>query len=288
MDSFGPYPSLLNPGYYNPAGYIFPSTEPLFPPQEWSPSRYTQNFHHSLPVAPNANKYQLYEKESPAGINPDISPRWSAVRAQNFCSRWDLSAHHLVPVSHILPTTHHYEAHEDTNITASPCTFSLEQDFNIQSSVPRSSTVSPKELVDVEVQQDWQSFHRLLESRGEGGGINLNDQNCHSVADNESRSSCNDFDLSDYPASPLIEPQTDKLHPQLLAPQTASRKSAHRTVGSAAIVSASRKRRGVDEKTGIARVSRFSFSEPRCVELGIGFTSKQTYDGTRSIPLTLR
>ncbi|KIK51640.1 hypothetical protein GYMLUDRAFT_64740 [Collybiopsis luxurians FD-317 M1] len=209
---------------------------------------------------------------------PEIDPSTHAgAREQNLWSRYDLGIEHPVPAPHSLPFNHHFEARRGIEVIEWR-TVSLEPDFYLQSLTPSSPTVPQEDRIDVAVQQNWMSLDGFLESPVSGGAIELDHQYHHPVPENESAFSYADFDASEFSASPLTESPTDKPQPQPSALQTASQKPALRTVGSAAVVHAALKRRRVDGKTGEPRESRFRCPEPKCVQLGIGFTTKQNYD----------
>ncbi|KIK51337.1 hypothetical protein GYMLUDRAFT_265892 [Collybiopsis luxurians FD-317 M1] len=126
--------------------------------------------------------------------------------------------------------------------------------------------------------QSWLSWN-TIESPVGSGTTHYHPQAQYSPSDCDSLPSWMDIDLSQLPRSPVTltnnHPQSRVLHDD--GASTESTQGVHRRVGSAAIVRASRRRRGINPKSGVARSSLYHCPEHECIQLNIEFTSKHNF-----------
>ncbi|KIK51756.1 hypothetical protein GYMLUDRAFT_88923, partial [Collybiopsis luxurians FD-317 M1] len=296
MDYFSPHRSLPYPS--KPAESIFSPAELLWPAQ--GPC-YHENIHYASSVPLAADTYRPCQESNPAVITSNIYA--GCLNIENFCSRGaqsqqDFGVDYLVPTRRPLPISHRFEACTGINtiVERAPVSFGL--DSGLEPITPPYPTRYNEDLVDVaagtnswsmsgEVRmqssnlglQGCQDSHNLLGNLVEAYTMKPDHQYQHSEAGNDSALSYNGFNLPEHCASPTYPLIDSHVQPVVLEVASAKPKQEQsRTVGSLAIVRASRKRRGVDLKSGAARKSRFYCLKKKCVELGIDFTSKQNYD----------
>ncbi|KIK51141.1 hypothetical protein GYMLUDRAFT_64975 [Collybiopsis luxurians FD-317 M1] len=295
--------------YFNPSYRPFEEDkafyiEPCSPPQETAPRSLSQIIDYDVSIPASAENHRSLEMSLQAQIHPDFSGEsldvrtwWSRSTPDNnyidysVPAPWSLSTNsQFVSIGGLDPSRNTYSLQPDSNsihlasllpldsvADPGPWPAWLENPLESRAGVAQSASL---------LRGSQMNFYGFTESLRGGGTM---DTNCQYPTELHSAISYDDYGLSEHSISPLaVSPTDDYVQPR--APRVIPTDPAQhevRSVSSPAIVRAARMRRKVDPESGVVKPPRFRCSEDRCIELGVGFTSKQKLQGPCSMTLAL-
>ncbi|KIK55951.1 hypothetical protein GYMLUDRAFT_76314 [Collybiopsis luxurians FD-317 M1] len=304
MSSFSSYSSPSDYDCQPPASHqpdSFFATPPN-PPQEKNPLRFNNPDFFS-PAGTDDYSFLI-------NINPNADHGHSTMqspRSQRTAEYGGVAGDTLLPVPWPLATQSQYQACGSVNMPASQGLVRLEPDFNLEHPLSFSPSLPREDLIDdTGIRQSWPELstqnvlqseskvirtqwadlsegswpnvYGILEGSMDSDVINPDFPDQYSPTKSDFRPSFNDNGVLEAPTYPPESPTDEYIqpHPPHEAPSKYPQKG-RRSVSSAAIVRASRMRRGVNRESGETRPSRFFCPMKECVELGVGFTAKHRY-----------
>ncbi|KIK53048.1 hypothetical protein GYMLUDRAFT_77618 [Collybiopsis luxurians FD-317 M1] len=304
MSSFSSYSPLSDYYYQSLASHqpdsFFPTR--LNPPQEKN-SLWFNNPDFFIPAG--TDDYSLSININPSTDHGHLTMQspWS----QRTAEYGGVADDALLSVPRPLATQSQNRACGSVNVPASQGLVRLEPDFNLEHPLSFSPSLPQEDLIDdtgilqswpelsthdvlqfeskvISTQWadlsegSWPNVYRILEGSMDSDVTNPGFPDQYSPAKFDFRPSFNDNGVLEAPTYPPESPTDEYIqpHPPHKAPSKYPQKG-HRSVSSAAIVRASRMRRGVNRESGETRPSRFFCHMKECVELGVGFTAKHRY-----------